>query len=61
VVAELLRRRRRFGQLITSPPYYGMRTYVADEWLHNWFVGGPTKVPDNPAGQLAHQPNQAPR
>lgn len=30
---------------ITSPPYYGMKTYVEDQWLRNWFIGGPA-VPD---------------
>lgn len=31
--------------VITSPPYYGMRTYIQDQWLRNWFVGGPEDVP----------------
>jgi hypothetical protein len=30
--------------VITSPPYYGMRTYVADQWLRHWFLGGPSLV-----------------
>ena len=30
--------------VITSPPYYGMHTYVPDQWLRNWFVGGPDTV-----------------
>lgn len=30
--------------VITSPPYYGMRTYVSDQWLRHWFVGGPAHV-----------------
>ena len=30
--------------VITSPPYYGMRTYVSDQWLRHWFVGGPPHV-----------------
>jgi DNA methylase len=34
----------RFSWVITSPPYYGMRTYVPDQWLRNWFVGGPSHV-----------------
>jgi hypothetical protein len=38
------RSRRRFSWVITSPPYYGMRTYVPDQWLRNWFVGGPDGV-----------------
>ncbi|MDR2552378.1 MAG: site-specific DNA-methyltransferase [Treponema sp.] len=32
--------------IITSPPYYGMRTYYIDQWLRNWFLGGPD-VPVN--------------
>jgi hypothetical protein len=51
--------RQRFDLVITSPPYYGMRTYVADQWLRNWFVGGPSEVPYGTAGQLARQPSQA--
>jgi hypothetical protein len=31
--------------VITSPPYYGMRTYIADQWLRNWFLGGRPEVP----------------
>jgi hypothetical protein len=27
--------------IITSPPYYGMQTYYTDQWLRNWFLGGP--------------------
>lgn len=30
----------RFSWIITSPPYYGMRTYLPDQWLRYWFVGG---------------------
>jgi len=30
--------------VITSPPYYRMRTYVQDQWLRNWFLGGPDHV-----------------
>jgi hypothetical protein len=45
----------RFAWIITSPPYYGMRTYVPDQWLRNWFVGGPPLVVYNqPASELAH-------
>lgn len=50
--------RQCFDLVITSPPYYGMRTYVADQWLRNWFVGGPSEVPYGSEGQLAHQPSQ---
>jgi hypothetical protein len=37
-------RSKQFSWVITSPPYYGMRTYVPDQWLRNWFVGGEAKV-----------------
>lgn len=33
-----------FGLVITSPPYLGMRTYWPDQWLRNWFLGGPEEV-----------------
>ena len=26
--------------VVTSPPYYGMRTYLPDQWLRLWFLGG---------------------
>lgn len=58
--AQTVRRlRRRFDLVITSPPYYGMRTYVQDQWLRNWFLGGPSEVPYCSRGQLAHQPGQS--
>lgn len=50
--------RQRFDLVITSPPYYGMRTYVADQWLRNWFVGGVPEVPYGTHGQLARQRSQ---
>ena len=31
--------------VITSPPYYGLQTYIEDQWLRNWFLGGPETVP----------------
>src|SRR6266436_4359186 len=34
----------RFSWVITSPPYYGMRTYIPDQWLRSWFVGGDSEV-----------------
>jgi hypothetical protein len=30
--------------VITSPPYYGLRTYRPDQWLREWFLGGACKV-----------------
>lgn len=40
--------------VVTSPPYYGMRTYVQDQWLRNWFLGGPDHVDYSAALQLNH-------
>lgn len=40
--------------IVTSPPYYGMRTYIPDQWLRRWFVGGPSKVDYSNEGQLTH-------
>jgi DNA methylase len=39
---------------ITSPPYYGMRTYIQDQWLRNWFLGGPYKIEYKNDEQLRH-------
>ncbi|MCE7008277.1 hypothetical protein LWC34_36500 [Kibdelosporangium philippinense] len=50
--------RQKFDLVVTSPPYYGMRTYVADQWLRSWFLGGPPEVPYSSSGQIARQPNQ---
>lgn len=38
--------------VITSPPYFGMRTYVQDQWLRNWFLGGPAYVDYSTGPQL---------
>ncbi|WP_218009116.1 DNA methyltransferase [Herbidospora cretacea] len=57
--STVARLKRRFDLVVTSPPYYGMRTYVPDQWLRNWFLGGPPNVPYGTAGQLATQRNQA--
>ncbi len=39
---------------ITSPPYYGMRTYVQDQWLRMWFLGGPAEVDYENNNQISH-------
>lgn len=44
----------RFNWVITSPPYYGMRTYIPDQWLRNWFVGGPDAVDYTNRDQVVH-------
>ena len=59
--ASVEQMRSKFDLIVTSPPYYGMRTYVSDQWLRAWFVGGPARVPYATAavGQITLQPNQA--
>jgi hypothetical protein len=32
-----------FRFVVTSPPYYGMKTYIPDQWLRSWFLGGPSQ------------------
>lgn len=43
-----------YNWVITSPPYYGMRTYIPDQWLRNWFVGGPDVVEYANINQIVH-------
>ncbi len=43
-----------FDWVVTSPPYFGMRTYVPDQWLRNWFLGGPPRVDYAQDAQLQH-------
>jgi hypothetical protein len=45
---------RRACWVITSPPYYGLRTYIPDHWLRHWFLGGPSRVDYSVAGQVRH-------
>ncbi|HLZ58798.1 MAG TPA: hypothetical protein VKR06_17800, partial [Ktedonosporobacter sp.] len=40
--------------VITSPPYYGMNTYLPDQWLRSWFLGGPAQVDYSTQGQISH-------
>ena len=48
--------KQKICSIITSPPYYGMRTYIPDQWIRNWFVGGPSDVEYNqPASEISHQ------
>jgi len=44
----------RFHWVITSPPFYGMRTYIPDQWLRYWFVGGPDVVDYTNCDQVVH-------
>jgi hypothetical protein len=54
---EQVDRRPKF--IITSPPYYGLRTYVADQWLRNSFLGGPESVDYSYGVQLSHRSGRA--
>ena len=47
------------GWVITSPPYYGMRTYIPDQWLRLWFLGGPDTVEYSQHGQITHDSPQS--
>jgi len=53
-VTDICKIDRQFKWVITSPPYYGMRTYAPDQWLRNWFLGGPPVVTYEVPGDLQH-------
>jgi hypothetical protein len=40
--------------IITSPPYYGLKTYRPDQWLREWFLGGVPEVNYSAHGQIRH-------
>jgi hypothetical protein len=40
--------------VITSPPYYGLKTYRPDQWLREWFLGGAPHVSYSSDGQMRH-------
>ena len=40
--------------VITSPPYYGLRTYLPDQWIRDWFLGGAPRVDYAPGCQVSH-------
>jgi hypothetical protein len=44
-----------FDLVITSPPFLGMRMYVADQWLRNWFLGGAEAPYGDKPQQLSHR------
>lgn len=43
------------SHVITSPPYYGLVTYVEDQWLRRWFLGGPERIEYGNRVQLSHR------
>ncbi len=51
---ELITLGARFSAVVTSPPYFGMRTYVPDQWLRYWFLGGPPTTTYRQPSQLSH-------
>ncbi len=40
--------------VVTSPPYYGLDTYNEDQWVRNWFLGGPSEVEYRRFDQISH-------
>ncbi len=52
--------RRRFSHVVTSPPYFGMRSYVPDQWIRDWFLGGPPAPTYVQPGQLGYEENRDP-
>jgi hypothetical protein len=40
--------------VITSPPYFGMSTYIPDQWLRSWYIGGKSDVDYSTSGQIKH-------
>ncbi len=54
-----LTRERAIQWVITSPPYYGMNTYLPDQWLRSWFLGGPAHVDYSTASQMSHASPEA--
>ena len=52
---ETFRRMPKASWIVTSPPYYGMRTYVPDQWLRHWFLGASENVEYRyPGTQIEH-------
>lgn len=43
-----------YSWVVTSPPYYRMRSYVPDQWLRRWFLGGPPQVSYSYTGQIGN-------
>lgn len=45
--------------IVTSPPYYGLRTYIPDQWLRAWFLGGRPEVDYTAGNQVTHMSPEA--
>lgn len=50
---------KKFQWVITSPPYYGLKTYLPDQWLRLWLLGGPDAVSYKKQGQITHTSPEA--
>jgi DNA methylase len=50
---------RSITHVVTSPPYYGLRTYEEDQWLRLWLLGGPESVPYGGGIQVSHESPEA--
>ena len=48
-----------FSIVVTSPPYYGMNTYIQDQWLRMWFLGGDEIVDYSAGSQIDHGGHEA--
>lgn len=48
-------RLRQVTIVITSPPYFGLRTYLPDQWLRLWFLGGGEAVNYSEDDQIRHR------
>jgi hypothetical protein len=45
----------RITHVVTSPPYYGVRTYLEDQWIRYWLLGGPDRISYGGTTQLSHE------
>lgn len=45
--------------IVSSPPYFGMTTYIQDQWLRNWFMGGTPEVPYSENSPFSHRSPEA--
>lgn len=45
---------KKIGVVVTSPPYFGMSTYIQDQWLRMWFLGGPEEIDYVTENQIHH-------
>lgn len=45
----------KISTVITSPPYFGLDTYLADQWIRSWFLGAPPHVDYSRENQVSHR------